>query len=227
MDTTGGVRITAAAGTYLTLLLFAKLFRPGKSKHCLHSNSPYHAFAHCKGFATAAPRRARVLISVPFSGLRLSTPVRIVGLVGRYPANSLIRRSPILRRNNCIPLLVLQIQQFQFGFVTADEPQFPGIAASLGQVDYVLLSRTPGTTPVPKTCMAKSEFDSSIRQQDQLEFSFFFSGKKPGKNVLRFFASLPILPKAKWAHFCFRKNWVFPKRLVPIVLLTNWNVFVP
>ena len=98
MDTTHGVRVTAAAGTYLAPHLFAKLFGLGKSSQREHSKSPYRAFAHCKGFATAAPRRARTLISVSFSGLPLSRPVRINGLVGSYPANDLIRRRLILGR---------------------------------------------------------------------------------------------------------------------------------
>ncbi len=51
---------------------------------------------HCKGFAPAAPRRAGTSISVSLSGLPLSWPVRIFGLVVRYTANNLIRRRPIL-----------------------------------------------------------------------------------------------------------------------------------
>ena len=69
--------------------LFAKLFKLGKrcwqGQH--HSGSPRHAFAHCGGFAPAAPRRARALVSVPFWGLPLSWPLGIIGLVGRYPTN--------------------------------------------------------------------------------------------------------------------------------------------
>ena len=66
-----------------------------------HSGFPYHTFVHCKGFAAAAPRRARVSSSVPFSGLPLPRPVLIVGLVGHYPTNYLISRHPILERNLC------------------------------------------------------------------------------------------------------------------------------
>ena len=67
-----------------------------------HSESPRHACAHCGGFAPAAPRRARALVSVPFWGLHLPMPLGIIGLVGRYPANSLIPRSPILRQTHSI-----------------------------------------------------------------------------------------------------------------------------
>ncbi len=63
-----------------------------------HVGSPYHTFVHCKGSAPAAPRRAGTSISVSLSGLPLSRPVPIVGLVGHYPTNNLIGRHPILRR---------------------------------------------------------------------------------------------------------------------------------
>jgi len=59
---------------------------------------PHHAFAHCGGFALAAPRRAWTLVSVSISGLLLSQPVPVIGLVVRYTTNYLIGRSPILGR---------------------------------------------------------------------------------------------------------------------------------
>ena len=62
-----------------------------------HVGSPYHTFVHCKGSAPAAPRRAGTSISVSLSGLPLSWPVLIFGLVGRYPTNYLISRHPILK----------------------------------------------------------------------------------------------------------------------------------
>src|SRR3989339_2049961 len=57
-----------------------------------HWEFPYRTCVHCKVFAPAAPRRARVSVSVPFSGLPLSRPLSIFGLVGHYPANDLIDR---------------------------------------------------------------------------------------------------------------------------------------
>ncbi len=47
--------------------------------------------------APAAPRRARVSVSVPFSGLPLSRPLLIFGLVSLYLSNNLISRRLILR----------------------------------------------------------------------------------------------------------------------------------
>ncbi len=93
--------------------------------------SPCHAFAHCKVFAPAAPRRARVLVSVPFSGLLLSEPVWITGLVGHYPTNSLIHRKPILRRPK-----TLKEQTFQYRSSMAYYPQFPKVIRH-HRVDYL------------------------------------------------------------------------------------------
>ena len=64
---------------------------------CKHSESPHHAFAYCGGFAPAALRGAGTSISVSLSGLPLSGPLQILGLVVRYTANCLICRRLILR----------------------------------------------------------------------------------------------------------------------------------
>ena len=60
--------------------------------------SPRRDFSHCGGFAPAAPRRAWNLVSGSISGLLLSQPVQINGLVSHYLTNYLICRRPILRR---------------------------------------------------------------------------------------------------------------------------------
>lgn len=65
-----------------------------------HLESPYRTFVQCKGFAPAAPRRARYLVSDTVSGLLLSQPVPIIGTVGRYPTVYLIGRSHILWRRS-------------------------------------------------------------------------------------------------------------------------------
>ena len=56
------------------------------------------AFAHCGRFPTAASRRSLGRVSVPMWPFILSDRLLIVALVGRYPANWLIRRRPIDRR---------------------------------------------------------------------------------------------------------------------------------
>lgn len=87
-----------------------------------HSESPYRTGVQCKGFAPAAPRRARYLVSDTVSGLLLSQPVPIIGTVGRYPTVYLIGRSHILWR-----LSVSDSQQFQLGNRIPDWPQFPEV----------------------------------------------------------------------------------------------------
>ena len=70
MAATWTASITAAAGTSLTQSLFAKLFTFSKRfSRENHSGSLYHAFAHCKRFPTAAPRKAGSSISDSLSGL--------------------------------------------------------------------------------------------------------------------------------------------------------------
>lgn len=99
MIPTRGACITEAAGTGLAHHLFSKIFTLKKSpmKNIEHSGFPYHTFVHCKGFAPAAPLRARVSVSVPFSRLLLSKPLPIKGLVVHYTTNNLIGRRLILR----------------------------------------------------------------------------------------------------------------------------------
>ena len=62
----------------------------------LHAASLRQSFLHCAIFPTAASRRSLGRISVPMWPFILSDRLLIVALVGRYPANKLIRRGPIL-----------------------------------------------------------------------------------------------------------------------------------
>ena len=55
-------------------------------------------FVHCGRFPTAASRRSLGRVSVPMWPFNLSVRLLIVDLVGRYPANYLIRREPISKR---------------------------------------------------------------------------------------------------------------------------------
>ena len=57
-------------------------------------------FPHCARFLTAASRRSLARVSVPVWLIILSDQLRIVGLVGLYPTNYLIRRRPILERQS-------------------------------------------------------------------------------------------------------------------------------
>lgn len=99
VDTTCAAGITVAAATGLARHLFAKLAILGKRfTEVNHSDSPHHASAQCGVCAPAACRSTRALVSVPFSGPILSYPLQVIGMVGRYPAICLIRRSLIVKR---------------------------------------------------------------------------------------------------------------------------------
>ena len=73
-----------------------------------HLGFPYRTCVQCKGFAPAAPRRARNLVSDSVSGFWLSPPVPIIGTVGRYPTVYLIGRSRILQRGKRLEYPVFQ-----------------------------------------------------------------------------------------------------------------------
>ncbi len=92
-----------------------------------HSGSPYRTGVQCKGFAPAAPRRARNLVSDSVSGLLLSQPVLIIGTVGRYPTVYLISRSHILWRRS-----VSGTQYSNSGTVWTISLSFPRVWSSRG-----------------------------------------------------------------------------------------------
>jgi hypothetical protein len=108
------LRITAAAGTELAgayssgtvKQLRIAVFRPREKKFTIQRTLILHAawlgqtFVHCPIFLTAASRRSRARVSVPVWLIMLSHQLLIVGLVGRYPANYLINRTPIRYRRS-------------------------------------------------------------------------------------------------------------------------------
>ena len=61
----------------------------------LHAALLGQGFPHCRKFPTAASRRSLGRVSVPMWPVTLSGRLLIVALVGRYPANKLIRRGSI------------------------------------------------------------------------------------------------------------------------------------
>jgi hypothetical protein len=68
-----------------------------------HAASLRQAFAHCARFPTAASRRSLGRVSVPVWLIVLSDQLRIVALVGLYPANKLIRRELVPGRRPKLP----------------------------------------------------------------------------------------------------------------------------
>ena len=67
-----------------------------------HAASLGQACAHCQRSSTAATRRCLASVSVPVARVVLSHPLAILALVGRYPANKLIAREPLPRRNSSL-----------------------------------------------------------------------------------------------------------------------------
>ena len=81
----------------------------------------------------------------------LSDRLRVVGLVGRYPANYLIRREPLSRQCLAAPFLSGPIEpESECGI----SPGFPGLSPMHGQVAHVLRTRSPLGPEGPRsTCM--------------------------------------------------------------------------
>src|SRR3979490_3613987 len=111
-DNARSLRIPAAAGTEL-----AGASSPGTvmplEKGCSsratvvytpkgvlpHAASLRQPFGHCARFPTAASRRSLGRLSVPMWLAILSDQLPVVALVGHYPANKLIGRETLPRRN--------------------------------------------------------------------------------------------------------------------------------
>ena len=72
----------------------------------LHAALLGQGFPHCRKFPTAASRRSLGRVSVPVWPVTLSGRLRIVALVGRYPANQLMRHKSILYQ--CFEALLIR-----------------------------------------------------------------------------------------------------------------------
>ena len=70
-------------------------------------------------------------------GTFLSEPLRIVALVGRCPANQLMRRMPIPDRR------IFHLEGMHHPGLWGIRPSFPGLSPCPGQVAYVLLTSAP------------------------------------------------------------------------------------
>jgi hypothetical protein len=122
MATTWAAGVTAAAGTGLTQPFLQMRFRHLNSLLWRHSEFPYRACAQCKVFAPDASRRTWVLLSEPISGLLLSQPIPIGGLLIRYINNNLIGRRPTLWRRSFGASRIPAI-----GALSGISPSFPGV----------------------------------------------------------------------------------------------------
>ena len=82
--------MASSTGTVIASSLLTKVYNP--KTVFLHAASLGQACAHCPIFPTAASRRSLDRFSVPMWPFNLSVRLLIVDVVGRYPANYLIRR---------------------------------------------------------------------------------------------------------------------------------------
>ncbi len=103
-----------------------------------HAASLGQTFVHCRRFSTAATRRCLGSVSVPVRRATLSRPLPINALVGHYPTNKLVGRSPLLGRN-----LTFDPLPSQEADIIRYYPQFPMAIPDTEVGNYALLSLSP------------------------------------------------------------------------------------
>ncbi len=101
-----------------------------------HAASLHQAFAHCEKFSTAATRRCLDRVSVPVWLVVLSDQLPVFALVGRYPANKLIGRGLILKRQVLRP-------SFDLSITCGISSDFSELSPTSGQITHVLRTLTP------------------------------------------------------------------------------------
>ena len=140
------LRITAAAGTELagasstgnvrSSSLLKELYDP--KAFITHAGLLDQGFPHCPIFPTAASRGSLDRVPVPVWLIILSDQLPIEVLVGFYPTNKLIGRSPILSRLTALPAQSAD-RDSSFGISSG----FPELSPAKGYVSYVLRTRAP------------------------------------------------------------------------------------
>ena len=115
-----------------------------------HAASLHQSFLHCAIFPTAASRRSLGRVSVPMWPSNLSVRLLIIALVGRYPANRLIRRGSIPGRIAPFPAAPCGTAG-----LCGISSRFQLLSPSQGQVTHALLTRPPLSHPSthPKNCV--------------------------------------------------------------------------
>ena len=110
----------------------------------IHAELLDQGFPHCPIFPTAASRGSLDRVSVPVWLVVLSDQLPIVALVGHYPTNKLIGRSPILSRRKALPAGPSGPDR-SFGISSG----FPELSPARGYVSYVLRTRAPLYSGLP------------------------------------------------------------------------------
>ena len=86
----------------------------------------------------------------------LSDQLPVFGLVGRYPTNYLIGRKALPKQELTFIKLPFLLYLCRYSSLCGITPGFPGLSPSLGQVLYVLRTRSPLNRPcglLRSTCM--------------------------------------------------------------------------
>ena len=123
-----------------------------------HAASLHQSFLHCAIFPTAASRRSLGRVSVPMWPFALSGRLLIVALVGRYPANWLIRRGSIPYRrsfSHCIMRYRALMRSYQ-SFPTAIPlygAGYPRVTHPSATQSYHLPFRRSSVNTLRSTCM--------------------------------------------------------------------------
>ncbi len=107
-----------------------------------HAASLRQTFVHCARFPTAASRRSLDRVSVPVWLIILSDQLPVLGLVGLNPANYLMGRRLIPKRE---VLRSSALTSAPFGAVVSCciSPPFGRLSTTRGEITYVLLTRAP------------------------------------------------------------------------------------
>ncbi len=118
-----------------------------------HAASLGQACAHCRRSSTAASRRSLASVTVPVAQVVLSHLLGITALVGRYPANKLIPREPLPRRNS-FPVQEMPLRQIA-GNYPAVRPAMPipGVGYPRLTAPFATSPRRVTPTGIRSTCM--------------------------------------------------------------------------
>jgi hypothetical protein len=128
------------------------------------------ACAHCGRFVAAASRRSPGSVSVPMWRVVLSHPLPVFGLVGHYPANYLIGRSPLPRRQSFAPERTYEYYR-----------QFPTAIPYLGARSIGLLTLPPLVLADPLDLHALAMPPAFNLSQDQtLQLIIRVPARRPG-----------------------------------------------
>ncbi len=138
--------------------LSTELYNP--KTFIVHAALLRQTFVHCAIFLTAASRRSLGRISVPVWPVILSDRLLIVALVGRYPANKLIRRGIISKR-----IATLTTEPCGSVALCGIRRPFERLFPIPRQISHVLRTRSPLTLLLMPVRLACIKHAASVRPE--------------------------------------------------------------